>query len=165
MKICNALFLAAAMLFALGCNPPPPPLGLGHLEEAPRHLPHVDEQSAKLFQPVEGFAVVYIYRPRIFSPDHIVNLSIIINGKYIGFMKHGCFLRIVLPSGKYTIRGGMKHAFDEREINVETGQVYFLSVTYYSVNASPHVQLFSVRPDEAKDKILGLKMTDNPYNI
>jgi len=161
MKIGTTLLLSVAMLLALGCvvSPTIPPLGVWHLDPPPLNSTQVDEATAKLFSPVEGKAVVYIYRPRKFV-GWGMNRPIVFNDKYIASMGNGSFLRIVIPSGKYAIRSGTHHTFSDREIDVELGQVYFFG-------ASPDVfsAVFPVRPDEAKGEILKLKMTDNPYNF
>jgi hypothetical protein len=164
MRTVVALLLSAAMLFALGCVEPHPPLGLDRLDAVPRDLPPVDEATAKLFEPVDGMAVVYIYRPsRVFGGGSI--MSVVINDKYIAPMKNGSFLRIVLPSGKYIVRGGHIYLFGEREINVEAGQIYYLIKSIGAVGrGTATIALFPVAPSEAKGEILKLQMTDNPYN-
>jgi len=165
MRIVAALLLPVVLLLTLGCTPAklsPPPLGVGRLDPPPQNSSQIDEATAKFFTPIDGMAVVYIYRPRKFV-GFGVTTSIVINDKFIAFIGNGSFLRIVLPRGKYAIRTGTHYDFKDREIDVEPGQVYFFGAKVDFAN--PISVVFPVSPDDAKGEILKLKMTDNPYNF
>ena len=156
MKLRNLLFVVPLLFVA--CTPTRPPLGPGYLNTEPRNSVPVDDATAKLFAPVEGMAVVYIYMPEksIVAP---YAFSVVINNKYVAPIKTESFLRIVLASGNYIIRSGWKKVFGECNIVVESGQVYFLKNTY-----DLPIALFQAEPNEAKSEILKLKLIDNPYN-
>jgi len=165
MRIGATLLLSVAMLLALGCIPinlPPPPLGIDRLDAPPQNSSQVDEATAKLFAPVKGKAVVYVYRPMKFTTRRMNN-SIVINDKFIAFLENGSFLRMVIPGGKCAIRvGGANYTFKEHEIDVEAGQVYFFASP---VNRDLAPVVFPVKPNEAKSEILKFKLIDNPYNF
>lgn len=172
MRFVVAPLLSATMLVALGCTPPPPPLlGVDNSGMAPGYSGYftpideptanrapVDEATAKLFAPVEGMAVIYIIgqRGRIHGG---AAWPIVIND-FIAKVASMRFLRVVLPEGRYVIRGGFEGRFGEREVYAKAGQVLF----FKSIIDQNDVTLLPVEPDRAKSEILKLKMTDNPYN-
>ncbi len=108
MSIRTTLYLTA-LIMTIGCA------------TAPMALPERDI-SAKLFKPVEGKAVVYIYRDENFGAA--IKVPIIINGQSVGSTVAKSYFRILLDPGPCEVE--CKAERDGKVMfKVEAGKVYF----------------------------------------
>ncbi len=94
-------------------------VGCASIEKAPLSRDAV----AKNFKPSSELAVVYFYRDNIVNS--VVAMDILINGRYIGKMRSGHYMRVELRPGQYTITS---RASNDKSIKLTTqaGKIYFI---------------------------------------
>lgn len=93
--------------------------GCASIEKAPLSK----DAEAKNFKSSSSQAVIYFYRDNIVNS--VVAMDILLNGRYIGKMRSGHYMRVALRPGQYTITS---RASNDKSIKLDTqaGKIYFI---------------------------------------
>ena len=96
------------------------------------------DRSAKTFQPLEGKAGLYVYRPERFVLSAIA-VSVLLNGRGFGLTKVGTYLYAAVEPGEYTL---LSQGEEEAPVVVvaEAGKNYFFQSRRFSAPCG-HLEL------------------------
>jgi hypothetical protein len=135
MKRILFISVASVFLVLLGCSP-------------------AQYYSPADFTPVEDKAVVYVYRPWAFAGSG-VGISVIVNETHVANLRVNNYIRLEISEGQYAFRIGVSYFYIDRNLFVESGQMYFLEVHPANV--------LTTRFNEAVPKIKNLKQVHTAF--
>jgi len=107
-----------------------------------------EQAAATQFQASRDKGVLYIYRKNQFQGGGVI-YPIVVNGKVVGSLKAGTFLRTEVSPGQVQVTSFTTTSQSVAHISIQAGEVKFVSTSYHS---SAETVLFGVAGSVSLDE-------------